>query len=62
MKETQQKPRPSGSTAASSVRAVLQDFLKQQQRLDAQRQEAATRRSGWPSSSSGRVNVFSCHT
>ncbi|KAI5011572.1 hypothetical protein ZWY2020_013709 [Hordeum vulgare] len=48
MKETQQKPRPSSSTAASSVRAVLQDFLEQQQRLDAQRQEAATRRSGLP--------------
>ncbi|KAI4981352.1 hypothetical protein ZWY2020_021837 [Hordeum vulgare] len=43
MKDTQQKPRPSGSTAASSVRAVLQDFLEQQQRLDAQRQEAAAR-------------------
>ncbi|KAE8814497.1 hypothetical protein D1007_08008 [Hordeum vulgare] len=43
MNETQQTPRPSGSTAASSVRAVLQDFLEQQQRPDAQRQEAATR-------------------
>uniref|UniRef100_M8AUJ7 Uncharacterized protein n=1 Tax=Aegilops tauschii TaxID=37682 RepID=M8AUJ7_AEGTA len=53
MKDTQQKTRPSGSTAAgagagtassaSSVRAVLQDFLEQQQRLDAQRQEAAAR-------------------
>lgn len=48
MKDAQQKTRPSGSAAAgaasaSSVRAVLQDFLEQQQRLDAQRQEAAAR-------------------
>ncbi|CAM0944882.1 unnamed protein product [Alopecurus aequalis] len=46
MKDTEQKPRPSGSTqasSASSVRAVLQDFLEQQQRLDAQRHDAAAR-------------------
>ena len=39
-----QKPSASASGTPTSVRGVLQEFMEQQQRLDAQRQEEAARR------------------